>query len=157
MDEKEYFFKLLTYSNGLEEKGRYLMKEDFKAYKKLLEFLVQIENTMHFLERDEYLRLIDDFLNDKINADDFSFSFMAIFEGINKKLNEMTKSFKEKSLESIQLSNLFAQNKSSKVGSILARLYGSCDNYNPNSELHMFEEAELRNLAKVLLLELQKN
>lgn len=51
--------------------------------------MVTIETNLHYLERNEYIEL----------ANDFSYSFMAIYEGINRKLGEMEET------ESLELAN----------------------------------------------------
>jgi hypothetical protein len=50
-------------------------------------------------KKQEYIELAKDFLADQITADDFSYSFMAIYEGISKKLGQMQEN------ESLELAN----------------------------------------------------
>lgn len=64
-------------------------KEDPEAFDTLLSFFVRIEDNLHYSEKQEYIELAKEFLADQISADDFSYSFMAIYEVINKKLNQM--------------------------------------------------------------------
>ena len=66
-------------------------KEDPEAFDTLLKFLVRIEDNLHYSEKQEYIELAKAFLADQITADDFSYSFMAIYEGINQKLGQMEK------------------------------------------------------------------
>ena len=89
MNEQQNFFKLLKYSNELKKNNKYLGTEDPEAFDTLLNFFVRIEDNLHYSEKQEYIELAKEFLADQISADDFSFSFMAIYEGINKKLNQM--------------------------------------------------------------------
>ncbi len=85
---------LKKYSNELEKNKKSLLKEDPEAFKALLKFLLIIEENLHSAEKDKYVELIKDFLVEKINAEDFSISFMAMYEGINQKLRQMKKDFK---------------------------------------------------------------
>jgi hypothetical protein len=82
MNDQQKFFKLLKYSNELKKNKKYLSKEDPEAFDMLLNFSVRIENNLHYSEKQEYIELAKDFLADQITADDFSYSFMAIYEGI---------------------------------------------------------------------------
>ena len=83
MNEQQNFFKLLKYSNELKRNNKYLNNEDPEAFDTLLNFLVRIEDNLHYSEKQEYIELAKDFLDDQITADDFSYSFMAIYGGIS--------------------------------------------------------------------------
>ena len=156
MNEQQHFFKLLKYSNELEKNKKYLLTEDPEAFKALSKFLVIIEENFYYTEKDKYVELIKDFLDEKINAEDFSILFMAMYEGINQKLRQMKKDFKEKSLKSFELSDFLVESKACGIGNLLARAYGYCDSFNPDSNLRMADEEELRNCAQILLFEMQK-
>ena len=67
------FFKLLSDSNQLKKSRKFLRDENPEAYKVLLDLLVIIETNLHYSEKHEYIKLANDFLTDRINADDFSF------------------------------------------------------------------------------------
>jgi hypothetical protein len=99
MSMEQRFFKLLKYSNELKRNNKYLGREDPEAFRTLFKFLVTIEDNFHYLEKQEYLNLAKDFLGNKITADDFSYSFMAIYEGIREKLDQMERE------ESLELAN----------------------------------------------------
>jgi len=122
MNEQQKFFKLLKYSNELKKNRKSLLKKDFEAFKVLLNFLVTIEDNLHYSEKQEYIELAKDFLADQITANDFSYSFMAIYEGIGEKLGQM------KIKESLELAN-FLKSSRPELGELLARIYGSCDSY----------------------------
>ena len=89
MNEEQKFFKLLRYSNELKINNKYLDNEDPEAFDTLLNFLVIIEDNLHYSEKQEYIKLTKDFLADQITADNFSYSFIAVYEGINDKLYQM--------------------------------------------------------------------
>jgi Tfp pilus assembly protein PilF len=76
-----------------------LKNEDPEVFDVFLDFLVRIERNLHYLEKQEYINLAKDFLDDQITADDFSYSFMAIYGGIGQKLGQMKKA------ESVELAN----------------------------------------------------
>jgi hypothetical protein len=80
MSEHQKFFKLLKYSKELRKNKRSLRKEDSEAFNLLLNFSVTIENNLHYSEKQEYIKLANNFLTNKIDADNFSYSFIAIYE-----------------------------------------------------------------------------
>ena len=147
--EKQEFFELLAYSNILEKNNKSLMKENPEKFSILLHFSAIIETNLYFLEKKEFIELADDFLNGQITAEDFSYSFMAIYEGINRKLGQM------KRTESLELAN-FLKPSRPELGDLLARIHGSCDSFSPDPEIAMSTEEELKECAKSLLLKLQE-
>ena len=149
MNDQQNFFKLLKYSNELKRNNKYLDKEDPEAFDTLLNFLVRIEDNLHYSEKQEYIELAKDFLADKITADDFSYSFIAIYEGIGEKLGKM------KIKESLKLAN-FLKSSRPEIGKLLARIYGSCDSYSPDPEIAMSDKKELKDYAQILLFKLQE-
>jgi hypothetical protein len=118
MNEQKRFFQLLKYSNELRKDNKYLKKEDPDSFKVLLHFSATIEDNFHYSEKHEYINLAKNFLDDQITADDFSYSFMAIYEGITKKVRQMKRE------ESLELANFLKPNRS-ELGELLARIYGS--------------------------------
>ena len=90
MNNEQTFFKLLKYSNALKKNKKYLQKEDPQAFDDLLNFLIIIETNLHYLEKKASSHLANDFLKNEISAENFSYYFMGIYEGISKKLNQMT-------------------------------------------------------------------
>jgi hypothetical protein len=52
-----------------------LKNEDPEVFDVFLDFLVRIERNLHYLEKQEYINLAKDFLDDQIPADNFSYSF----------------------------------------------------------------------------------
>jgi hypothetical protein len=149
MNKQQKFFKLLKYSNELRRNNKFLNKQDPEAFRTLLNFLVTIENNLQYSEKHEYIELAKDFLTDQITADDFSYSFMAIYEGISGKLGQMKKD------ESLDLAN-FLRPSRPELGYLLARIYGSCDSFSPDPEVAMSDEKELKDCAQILLLKLQE-
>jgi hypothetical protein len=152
MNEQQKFFKLLKYSNELKRNNKYLDKEDPEAFDTLLKFLVIIAENFHYSEKHEYINLAKDFLDNKITADNFSYSFMAIYEGIGEKLDQM------KIEESLELANFVNKTDRCGLNKLLARIYGSCDSFSPDPEVDiaMADEKELKDCAQILLLKLQE-
>ena len=149
MNDQQNFFKLLKYSNKLKRNNKYLDKQDPEAFDTLLKFLVIIAENFHYSEKHEYINLAKDFLADQITADDFSYAFMGIYEGIGEKLGQM------EIKESLELVN-FLKSSRPELARLLARIYGSCDSFSPDPEVAMSDEQELKDCAQILLVELQK-
>lgn len=145
------FFKLLEISNELEKNNKSLAKEDPVAFKIFFNFLVRIEENLHYSEKQKYIKLAKDFLEDKITADSFSLVFMDIYEGITTKSIQMQKD------QPLELENFLKpdqpdQPDRSELGSLVTRIYGSCDSFNLDPTV---TEEELKVHAQELLLELK--
>ena len=110
----------------------------------LSDFLVTIRNNFHFSERREYIDLAKDFLADQITADDFSFAFIGIYEGIDREVAQMEED------ESLELTN-FLKTSQFELNDLLSQIYSTCDFFG-----HViFDAKELKNCAQILLLKLQ--
>jgi len=155
VDNKQELFKLLEYSNELRKNNKSLLKEDPEKFRKLLKFLIIIAENLHLRKKDNYIELMEIFLNNKIDAENFSFYFIAQHDYINQTLSEMEQDFEEKFDE---LSNLLIENKNKKckIGRSLMWMYEYCDDFNPNYNSSITDEANLRNSAKMLLSELKQ-
>ena len=149
MNEQQKFFKLLKYSNELKKNKKSLRKKDSEAFNLLLNFSVTIEDNLYYSEKQEYIELANNFLADQITADDFSYSFMGIYEGISRKLGQMERT------ESLELAN-FLKPSRPELGELFARIYGSCNSFSPDPEIAMSDEEELKDCAQILLLKLQE-
>ena len=124
-------------------------KEDPEAFDTLLRFLVRIEENLHYSQKQEYIKLAKYFLADQIIADDFLYFFLLIYKKICKKLGQIEKK------ELLELVN-FLKSSWAQLDKLLARIYGSCNSFNPDPDITMAEEQELKNCAQVLLVEPQK-
>ena len=143
-------FKLLAKSHKLKRNKKLLEKESPEEYTKLLKFLATIEENFHYSEKQEYITLAKDFLENQITAEEFSYSFQAIFEGIGKKLGRMIRD------ESSDLTNFLSKNRRSEFGELLLRAYGSCESFSLDPEATLSTEEELREDAQNLLLILEE-
>jgi hypothetical protein len=155
INNKQEFFKLLKYSNELRKNNKYLFKENPEKSRRLSRFLIIIEENLHLRQKDKYIELMEIFLNNKIDAEDFSFCFIAKYDNINQTLREINQDFEKKFDE---LSNLLIENKNKKyqIGMSLMSMYDHCDDFDPNSNSSITDEANLRNYAKMLLSELKR-
>jgi len=152
MNEKK-FFSLLSQLNELKKNkkaetpiliaGR-IPSFDPEASDMLFDSMNTIRNNFHFSERQEYIDLAKDFLADQITADDFSYSFIGIYDGIEQKVAQMEKD------ESLELTN-FLKTSQFELNDLLSQIYSTCDFFG-----HViFDEKELKDYAQILLLKLQ--
>lgn len=149
--EQKKFFKLLAYFNELRKVDKNLMSEDPEAFRVLLDFMVIIEGNYHYWEKQEYINLAKDFLDNQITAEDFSYSFLAIYGGISEKVRQM------KQEGSVELAKFLNKTDRSKLNRLLSRTYGACDSFSLDPDISMSDEKELKDCAQSLLLELQKD
>ena len=152
MNEKK-IFSLLSQLNELKKNkkaetpiliaGR-ISSFDPEASDMLFDSMKTIRNNFHFSERQEYIDLAKDFLADQITADDFSYSFIGIYDGIEQKVAQMEKD------ESLELTN-FLKTSQFELNDLLSQIYSTCDFFG-----HViFDEKELKDCAQILLLKLQ--
>ena len=158
MNEKK-IFSLLSQLNELKKNkkaetpiliaGR-IPSFDPEASDMLFDSMNTIRNNFHFSERQEYIDLAKDFLADQITADDFSYSFIGIYDGIEQKVAQMEKD------ESLELTNFLKTSQLTskltiELTDLLSQIYGTCDFFG-----HViFDEKELKDCAQILLLKLQ--
>lgn len=153
--ENQEFFKLLKCSNELIKNNKSFYKEYPEKSKKLSQFLIKIEENLHLRQKKDYIELMETFLTNQINAEDFSFYFIAKYDNINRDLLEMERNFEQKFDE---LSNLLLENKNNQydIGMSLMCMYEQCDSFDPNSNSSVTYGMRLRNSAKMLLSELKR-
>lgn len=101
-------------------------------------------------QKNKYIELIEIFLNNNIDAEDFSFCFIAQYDSINQTLREMEKDFEKRFNE---LSNLLTDSRNDRIGTSLMWMYDYCDDFNPKS---ITDAENLKNYAKILLSELKR-
>ena len=153
INNKQEFFELLKYSNELRKNNKSLFKENPEKSRKLSRFLIIIEENLHLRQKDQYIELIEIFLTNKIDAEDFSFYFIAKYDNITQILREMKQDFEKKFDE---LSNLLRENKNKKyqIGMSLMLMYDNCDQFNPDSNslktINGFKHPEFEFLTKEL-------
>jgi hypothetical protein len=93
LKEHQEFFELLKCSNELIKNKKSLFKEHPKKSKKLSEFLIRIEENLHLRQKNKYIELMEIFLTNQINAEDFSFYFIGEYNNINQDLRKMKQNF----------------------------------------------------------------
>ena len=150
---KNEFFELLKYSNELKRNKKSWFEANSEISDKFLNIFVVIERNFHYSQKQEYIQLAKEFLDDQITAEDFSDNFMIIYERISDEFTKL------QIQESVKLWDLLILNPDrSDLGELLSYIYGTSDSYSPDPEVNSFniDEKELKDCAKKLLLELDK-
>jgi len=77
---------LLNYQQELKKQNKSLITQDPIKYSKLLKYSVRISEYLHWSQKNDYLQLIRDFLNYKIDGKEFDKKFSKMFTVIKKNL-----------------------------------------------------------------------
>ena len=152
LSNPQEFFELLKYSNELLKKDTSLKKENRQKYRKLVDFNAKITENLHLKQKERYIQLMENFLNNTIDAKDFSFCFIAQYHIPHLVAYEMIQDF-EKNVD--ELSHLLTDNPHLEykfIGQSIMFLSEQCDEYISS----IIDEANLRNSAKSLLSELKR-
>ena len=151
----EDFFKLLKCDVELKEKNKFLVEEQAK---KLSNFRVMIEDNLHFKQRNEYSDLLELFLSNQIDTDNFSFCFIAQYDKTNRQLRDMEQNV-EKNFD--KLSSLLMEDKDqdrkSQIGTSLMFMYDFCDSFTSDFESACEDTINLKTSAKKLLNQLKQS
>ena len=147
MNENKKFFELLKYSNELKTKSESLELINIENFETLVMFLVRVEENLHYLNRKEYIELLENFLTRKINLTDFCDNFLNIYQKIIQKRRQLEKN------ESLELNNLLSPSRR-ELGELLLEIFYICQDFTFDSEIS--QEEELKNCAKLLLLKLRE-
>ena len=77
--------ELLNYQQELKKQNKSLRTQDPIKYAKLLKYSSIINEYLHWSQKNEYLQLIKDFLNSKIDGNEFDKKFSKMVTVIEKK------------------------------------------------------------------------
>jgi hypothetical protein len=86
---KRLFFELLKYSQKLEDSDQSLAQEDSELYNALRRFLIDIECNAHYFEKIKYIKILENFLINKITVKDFLNRYSSLYQEIDQELDEM--------------------------------------------------------------------
>lgn len=145
--------KLIKYRNELRKQGKLLILEDRKKAIELSEYTIRILDQLHWLNRNQYLQLIMDFLNSKLDGNQF-----------DEKFSKMFSKFDDDPLQrNCEQLKIFKLNPESRgFAQPVSEIYESCeqffDEYNSEEEFDpaLLDEKQLREDVKNSLSEIQK-
>jgi len=87
------YVELLKHDDSLRKQNKFLKDENKLKYLELKNYSLQINEHLHWSQKDEYLQLIEDFLSFKINGKTFESKFCSMVEAIEKKCRLLTKNY----------------------------------------------------------------
>jgi len=116
------YIKLLNYQQALKEQNKSLRTEDSIKYSKLRNCSARISDYLHWSQKNEYLQLIKDFLNFKIDGKEFDNKFSKMVTVIEKKSRLLSKNYEE--LKRIEPSTM-----SLGFGTWISEIYLCCNEF----------------------------
>jgi hypothetical protein len=125
------YVELLEYDDLLRKQNKFLKDENKLKYLELQNYSLQINEYLHWSEKDEYLQLIEDFLSFKINGQNFESKFSNMVEAIEKKCRFLSKNHE-------RLKNIKPSGISFEFAKWVSEIYLCCDEFYPD-----FDEKDL--------------
>jgi hypothetical protein len=153
----EEYIQLLTSQQALKKQNKSLKTEDPIKYSKLRKYSAKISEYLHWSQKNQYLQLIKDFLNYKIDGKEFDNKFSKMVTVIERKSSLLSKNYQE--LKCIEPSSM-----SLGFGTWISEIYLCCNEFYSdfNEEEDRAEipfaktEEQLRDAVKSLFPEIQK-
>jgi Txe/YoeB family toxin of Txe-Axe toxin-antitoxin module len=150
------YIKLLKYDDSFRKKTKFLEDENKLKYLELKNYSRQINEHLHWYQKNEYLQLIEDFLSFKINGKKFESKFCSMVEAIEKECLLLTKNYERlKTIELNPISFGFAK-WISEIYFCCDELYSDFDKKDPPDFPFAKTEEQLRDAVKSLFPEIQK-
>ena len=78
--------QFLNYQQELKKQNKSLRTQDLIKYSTLLKYSARISEYLHWSQKNDYLQLIKDFLNYKIDGEEFEEKFSKMIRVIEKKI-----------------------------------------------------------------------
>lgn len=145
--EEQHFFELLKQSNQLKKSNKSLASINIKTFNSLVISLVTIEENLHYCKREEYIKLLENVLDEKITLTDFCYNFTNIYKETAAKRQQLEEE------ESLELKNLLNPSRR-ELGKLLLEMSYICNDF--LFDLEISQEEKLKNCAKLLLLKLRE-
>jgi hypothetical protein len=147
--------QLLNYQQELKKQNKLLITHDPETYSKLLHYSVLISDYLHWSEKNDYLQLIRDFLNSKIDGKEFDEKFSTMFKVIEKRSRLLFQNYDELKL-------LKPSSRSLGFGRLISEIYLCCEEFYEDYDVSEGEdpalktEKQLRDAVTSLFPEIQK-
>ena len=146
------YLKLLKYEKELKSKGKSLSKENEQDYKKLLKYEVSFLDHFKWEQKDRYFLLITNFLDKKIDIDQYICQLFKLEYEIQNLVEELKLDF-EKLKE-------FKPNSVSKgFSKLIEELSSDCRIFEPDPDLRddfEISETQLINGLREIFLQIQE-
>ena len=153
----EEYIQLLKSQQALKKQNKSLKTEDPIKYSKLRKYSAKISEYLDWSQKNQYLQLIKDFLNYKIDGKEFDNKFSKMVTVIEKKSRLLSKNYQE--LKCIEPSSM-----SLGFGTWISEIYLCCNefysDFNEKEDRIQIPfaktEEQLRDAVKSLFPEIQK-
>lgn len=146
------YLKLLKYEKELKSKGKSLSKENEQDYKKLIKYEVSLLDHFKWEQKDRYFLLITNFLDKKIDIDQYICQLFKLEYEIQNLVEELKLDF-EKLKE-------FKPNSVSKgFSKLIEELCSDCRIFEPDPDLRddfEISETQLINDLREIFLQIQE-
>jgi len=146
------YLKLLKYEKELKSKGKILSKENEQDYKKLIKYEVSLLDHFKWEQKDRYFLLITNFLDKKIDTDQYICQLFKLEYEIQNLVEELKLDF-EKLKE-------FKPNSVSKgFSKLIEELCSDCRIFEPDPDLRddfEISETQLINGVRKIFLQIQE-
>ena len=150
MYNKTHYLELLQYSQDLESQGKSFWDEKEK-YLEFLRYRILLNDHFYYQEKDQYVSLLKDFIDRKIDGIEFETKFLKMFNEDGDR-HELFQTDFEK------LKNFEPDPKSKGFSALLTTIFEDCDRFDPDpQEDYEISEAELRDSVRKIFLEIQFN
>lgn len=147
--------QFLKYQQELKKQNKSLRTQDPIKYSKLLKYSARISECLHWSQKNDYLQLIKDFLNYKIDGKEFDKKFSKMVTVIEKKSSLLFKNYEE-------LKRIEPSPRSVGFERWISEIYLCCNEFYQDYDLNEAEdpalktEEQLRDAVKSLFPEIQK-
>ena len=148
--------ELLKYEDLLLKQNKFLEDEDKLKYSELETYSLQINEHLHWSNKDAYLQLLEDFLSFKIDTKTFDSKFCNLVEAIEKKSDLLIKNYEA-------LNTIKPNSVSFNFAKWISEIYLCCDEFytdfdekDPPDFTFAKNEEDLRNAVTNILPQIQK-
>jgi hypothetical protein len=116
------YVELLKYDDSLRKQNKFLKDENKLKYLELKNYSLQINEHLHWSNKEQYLQLIEDFLSFKITGKKFESKFFSMVEAIEKRYLLLTKNYEK-------LKNIKPSSISFEFAKWISEIYLWCDEF----------------------------
>lgn len=121
----EKYIELLKYNESLRNQNKFLKDENRLKYLELKNYSLQINEHLHWSQKNDYLQLIKDFLSFKIDGKKFESKFCNMVQAIEKESRLLDQNYKKlKTIKPNPISFEFA--------TWISEIYLCCDEFYPD-------------------------
>lgn len=145
---RQIHLELLKYKHSIEKQGKYLPIEDPEKDLALLKYSVIMNSHIHWENSDQYLKLMENFVHERISGSDFENQFLKIYNAVHDVSDLLEEN----------LILLHPNEKADGFYLLTEDAFSACESFNPDPESQdrfTINEVKLRYGAGVILREMK--